>query len=191
MKNILLTALFLSFLSLRAQDRQMLMQQNQDNYKAYYLMDFDGILNHMYPGVFELVPREKMYETLDANFQNEHLRIRLVTQNPEFTYGEFKKADNKTFCIITYHGAFRMMFERVLDPEDVTEITKNLETNMPDKKVTFEPRRNGFFIEGKETVIAISDEKTEGEWRFMNFEPNRPQLFEMVFGKEMKEKLGF
>jgi len=188
MKSII-ALLLISTLSF-AQSVEALKSESKKMYDASYNMDFEKVLDHTYPKIFDIVSKDVLLKSMDQAFQNDVLRIRLVFPEPTFSYSDLKKIEDKTFCVIRYNSAMRIIFEDPLSSEQITQMTNSFNENMKNKKVTFEKSRNGFYVEGEEIMIGVSDELTNNEWKFINYDSNQSRIFQMIFNESIKKELG-
>ena len=188
MKSII-TLLLISTLSF-AQSVEALKSESKKMYDASYNMDFEKVLDYTYPKIFDIVSKDVLLKSMDQAFQNDVLRIRLVFPEPTFSYSDLKKIEDKTFCVIRYNSAMRIIFEDPLSSEQITQMTNSFNENMKNKKVTFEKSRNGFYVEGEEIMIGVSDELTNNEWKFINYDSNQSRIFQMIFNESIKKELG-
>lgn len=159
-------------------------------YESTYNMEFEKILDYTHPKVFEIADRETMLTILDETFQNDQLRIRLVHPKTTFTFSEVKEIEGKKICVIEYPQAMRMIFENPLSEEEKNSIEESLKTTMTSKKITFEKDRNAFYIDGKDIMIAVSEEATQNKWKLINYDKSQPQLLNMVLGENVVKQLG-
>ncbi|HBI01530.1 MAG TPA: hypothetical protein PLL09_03760 [Flavobacterium sp.] len=159
-------------------------------YDATYNMDFEKILDYTHPKVFDIVDKETMLTVLDETFQNDKLRIRLVHPKTTFTFSEVKEIDGKKICVVEYPQAMRMIFENPLSEEEKNALEESLKTTMTSKKITFEKDRNAFYIDGKDIMIAVSEEATQNKWKLINYDKSQPQLLNMVLGENVVKQLG-
>lgn len=189
MKKIFIAIVLLTAIPFFGQSVESLKSDCQKIYDATYNMDFDKILDYTYPKLFDIIDRESMYQVLDQTFQNEELRIRFVHPNPSFTFSDIKEIDGKKLCIIHYNNAARMIFEEKLSDNEAEKLEESLKGAMTNKKITFEKSRNAFYMEGKETMIAVSDEHTQNKWRFINYDPSQKELLNMMLGEKIVSQL--
>jgi len=185
----IITLLLISTLSF-AQSVEALKSESKKMYDASYNMDFEKVLDYTYPKIFDIVSKDVLLKSMDQAFQNDVLRIRLVFPEPTFSYSDLKKIEDKTFCVIRYNSAMRIIFEDPLSSEQITQMTNSFNENMKNKKVTFEKSRNGFYVEGEEIMIGVSDELTNNEWKFINYDSNQSRIFQMIFNESIKKELG-
>ena len=173
-----------------SQSLEILKADCEKMYEATYNMDFEKILDYTHPKVFEIADRETMLTILDETFQNDQLRIRLVHPKTTFTFSEVKEINGKKICVVEYPQAMRMIFENPLSEEEKNSIEESLKTTMTFKKITFEKNRNAFYIDGKDIMIAISEEATQNQWRLINYDKSQPQILNMVLGENVVKQLG-
>lgn len=158
-------------------------------YEATYNMDFEKILDYTHPKIFDIVDKETMLTVLDETFQNDKLRIRLVHPKTTFTFSEIKEIDGKKICVVKYPQAMRMIFENPLSEEEKNALEESFKTTMSSKKVTFEKNRNAFYIDGKDIMIAISEEATQNQWRLINYDKSQPQILNILLGENVVKQL--
>lgn len=186
-KVIFLSLFFICTLSSIAQDIESLKTEALKSYKASTSMDYDAIFATTYPKVFDIIPKESMKEMFKQMMDNEQFSIQLVEVEPNFTFGEIKKINNQTFCLIDHDNVMLMKFKTPMeDAEAMTEIFKK---SMDAEKVTFNKENNEFKIELRSTLIGVSDELTQNNWKFLNKDKEN-QLFNMIFDENVKTELG-
>lgn len=190
MKNkILVLFLFLSVIGF-AQNKETLQVEVEKMYEASYVLDYDAILTYTHPKLFDFASKDQMTAVMQNMFENEDFKIRFVHPKVNFTYSEFQKIDGTTYCVINYNGALRMTFEKKLNNTEIDEMKKKFADSKEYEKITYEPARNSFLIEGKSTLIAIHGEATQNQWRFVNYSASQAQLAKMILSEEIVTKLG-
>lgn len=189
LRIILLTVLF--SISITAQTLNDLKQETKGLYEATYNMAFDVMLDYTHPLVFKIVKRESMYGMLDESFQNDNYRIRYVYTTPHFSYSDIKILDNRRYSVITYENPIRMTYENKIESEETKKtITDHLIKSFPNAIVTFEKDRNAFYIIKTDTLIALSDEFTEGKWKFISYDGKHTELLDAVITESVRKQLG-
>lgn len=186
--RILIVALFLfQSLTLLAQDIASLKVEALKSYKASVTMNFDAIFETTYPKVFDIIPQEQMKEMFGQMMDNEQFSIKLVEVEPNFSFGEIKKIEGKSFCLVDYNNVMTMKFKEPMeDPESMVDIFKS---SMAADKVTYDKLTGTFRIELRATLIAVADELTKNKWKFLNKDKSN-QLFSMIFNDNIKKGLG-
>ena len=188
-KKYSLLLLLFSFVTF-SQTLESLKKDTKKMYEATYVMDFETVLNYTHPKVLEMVTREQMIKVLNNSFENENFKVRLVNENPTFTFSEITKIEGKTLCLITYTNAMRMTFEKKITPENAEALLKSFKESDEYKTLIFEQERNSFFLEGKTTMIAVAEDSTKNEWKFVNYSKSNT-LSKTIFGDETLQLLGF
>lgn len=185
--RILFFALFLfQSITLLAQDMASLKTEAIKSYKAGVSLNFDAIFETTYPKVFDIIPEEQMQTMFDEMMENEQFSIKLVEVEPEFTFGKIKKIEGKTFCLIDHNNVMTMKFKQPLeDAESMTDIFKS---SMNAEKVTYDKATNTFRIEMRSTLIAVADELTKNQWKFLNKDKDN-KLFSMIFDEKIVKAL--
>lgn len=188
--KITLLSLFFSGVLL-AQNLDDLKKDTKTLYEATYNMAFETILDYTHPTVFKIVKREDMYNMLDTAFQNDAYRLRYVYTTPHFSYSDISLINKSSYCVITYENAIRITYEnRIEDPTTQQKIMASLQKNFPEASIRFEKDRNAFYIVKNDKLLAISDDETDGKWKFMNVNPNYKELLEAVITENVRKQLG-
>ena len=189
MKKLFLILAFLATSIGFSQTLQSLKADTQKMYEASYNMNYDEVTSFTYPKVFELIPKEKMLEILEQTFNNESMRVRLVTVDPKFVYSEIQNIENKNVAIVNYNNAMRIIFEQKMTEEEGTKMLENFKNSGNYTVTKFEKERNAFYLEGPATMIAVADETTKNEWKFLNYEKGQSQMANEVLGESLISKL--
>lgn len=190
MKNKLTVLFFFIGIGLFAQTQEAMKKGAENMYEASYNMDFDAMLEATYPRIFEMVSREQMHDFMDKSFQDEQFRIRFVHPSVKMNYSEIKEIEGKKVVLITYEASMRMIFETQLSNFDIKDIQANLGINLPEKTIIYEPNRNGFLISGTDTMIAIADEYTQKEWKYITYDKVQKPLLVQILGQNVLKELG-
>ena len=185
--KILFFAFFLfQTITILAQDMASLKTEDLKSYKASVNMNFDAIFETTYPKVFDIIPQDQMKMMFGQMMENEQFSIKLVEVEPNFLYGEIKKIEGKTFCLIDHNNVMTMKFNEPMEnAESMTDIFKSL---MNAEKVTYDKATNTFRIEMRSTLIAVADELTKMQWKFLNKDKDN-KLFSMIFDEKIVKAL--
>ena len=160
-------------------------------YDANYNMDFETIANLTYPKIIAQLGKEKFLEKLDSDYQNVAYRMRLQIVTPVFQFGETKKIEGKTYCVILYKNPVRYFYETKLDSNTSLVQANMLREKDQTKDVTFELKRNSFNVRRISKLIAIADQTTGNDWKFFNLDDViQRQLFESLVEDFVKKQLG-
>ena len=186
--KILFFAFFLfQTIAVLAQDMASLKTEALKSYKASVNMNFDDIFATTYPKVFDIVSQDQMKAMFGQMMENEQFSIKLVEVEPNFSFGEIKKIEGKTFCFIDHNNVMSMTFKEPMeDAESMIEIFKS---SMSAEKVTYDKATNSFRIEMRSTLIAVADDLTKNQWKFLNKDKEN-KMFSMLFDAKILKALG-
>lgn len=186
--KILFLAFFLfQTITILSQDMASLEKEALKSYKASVNFNFDDIFATTYPKVFDIIPQEQMKMMFGQMMENEQFSIKLVEVAPGFSFGEIKKIEGKTFCFVDHNNVMLMKFkEPMVDTESMVEIFKS---SMNAEKVTYDKASNSFRIETRSTLIAVADDLTKNQWKFLNKDKEN-KMFSMLFDAKIVKALG-
>lgn len=185
--RILFFALFLfQSITLLAQDMASLKTEAIKSYKAGVSLNFDAIFETTYPKVFDIISKDQMKAMFAQMMENEQFSIKLVEVEPNFSFGEIKKIEGKTFCLIDHNNVMTMKFNEPM--EDAESMTNIFKSSMNAEKVTYDKATNTFRIEMRSTLIAVADELTKNKWKFLNKDKDN-KLFSMIFDEKIVKAL--
>lgn len=191
MKTKLFFLLFLYNMCAFSQSLESLKIATKKIYDANYTMDFDAVANLTYPKVYEATGKMAFTEKLDADYQNDVFRKRLQIEIPVFQYSDMKTLAGKKYYIITYKNPIRYFFEQKMDASSAQKKAADLKQSAQAYEVVVEPKRNSINVKRNSKLIAISDETTNGEWTFINFDDlTQREFFDTFFEANVKKELG-
>lgn len=182
--------MFVSF-SVFSQSLENLKAETKKLYKANYLLDFDGIASLSYPKISETIGAENIYDKLEQHYETDEYRLRLQLETVPFKYGEIKKMEGKSFCLISCSNPIRYTFNNKLTKDGADRKAGWIMGIAGTITATFEPARNSFNVKRTTTLVAVSDATTGNQWRFFNFDNAFQQdIFNATFGESTKKELG-
>jgi len=191
MKTKLLFLLFLCNVCAFSQSLESLKISTKKIYDANYTMDFDAVANLTYPKVYEPTGKTAFTEKLDTDYQNDVFRKRLQIEIPVFQYSDMKTIAGKKYYTISYKNPIRYFFEQKMDASTAQKKAADLKLIAQAYEVVVEPKRNSINVKRNSKLIAISDETTNGEWTFINFDDlTQREFFETFFDANVKKELG-
>ena len=190
LKKIALLLLLISQVTV-GQDLNSLKIEAQKVYEATAILDFDKIIDGTYPKVFEIVSKEQMKQILISTFNgNDEMKIKLLNVPPDFKFGEIKKIDTQTFCLIDHNLSMELTLqEKIEDDEEAEMMLEIFKAGMETDKVTFNKETNTFTIKKISTMIAIADKATNNKWKFLNKDKENV-LATKLFSKKVLKELG-
>jgi hypothetical protein len=190
MKQLSFLLLFFT-LSTFSQSLESLKPIAKKLYDANYLMSFQDVVEHTYPKYVESVTKEYILEKLDLDYQNDEFRMRLQLVSVVFIYGEIKKIEGTSFCVITFKNPIRYFYENKISNDNRDDELSFLKVKDKTEDVTFEPKRNSFNVRKTSTYLAIADEKTNNQWKILNFDDaGQYEFYKTNFSENVKTVLG-
>lgn len=192
MKSKIFILLFLSSgLVSFSQNGMQLLSSSKKLFTANFEMDFETILSLSYPKMVEALGKDVFLDQLDKTYQNEEYRFRYQLESVPIITHQTQKIGTQTFCLLTCRNPVRYFFEKKLTTAEVATKTAWLQDINQTKDVTFEPKRNSFSVRRTTTFLAIMDESTAGQWKFINLDdPFQGSAFELLFDENIKKQLG-
>lgn len=171
-----------------SQDMNTLKTEALKSYKAGANMNYDVIFETTYPKLFDIIPKEQMKEMFSQMMENEQFVLKLVEVEPNFSFSEIKTVENKKFCVIDHRNVMVMTFKSPVT--EVEEMKSSFKEIMGAETIEFDKATNSFRIESRATLLAVSDELTNGTWKFLNKDKDNV-IFAMVFNDKIQKELGF
>jgi hypothetical protein len=159
--------------------------------KYTQVMNIDKILDYTYPKLFTIVSREELKEIMLSSFETDDFSstmdsIEVVTIFPTF------KINDESFAKIKHSMLLRMKFKA--EPDTTGGVNSmNMMTGMMESKfgagnVRYDIPNNTIVIKLIPSLIALK-EKEDAKWYFVNFDEENKEILDMLFSKEVQEKL--
>lgn len=184
MKKLLLFVTVLSFVTTFAQDKKSLEQRAQKMVEVTYNLQYDAILDHTYPKVFDIVPRDVLREALENMFKTEEFTVKLINVAPNFKFGEIKKIDNSFYSLVDHDLAMEMKFNEPIEDEGL--YIDALKAGLDTEEVAFNKTTNTISVKKRAQMVAINDEVSKNLWTFINND-NGPLMNQLLSEKVIKE----
>ncbi len=173
-----------------SQDLNALKAEIQKTYDATIALNYDKILDYTYPKLYKFIPRDKMKEALIATFNGtDEMKVKILAVDPNFNYGEIKTIDDQKICLVKHDLSMELTLKETLEEEDVEMMIDLLKSTMETEDITFDKEKTTFKINKIATMIAISDELTNNQWRFLNKDKEN-KLMAMLLNKKVVKELG-
>jgi len=190
------TFILVSFISLSAYS-QSLKETLTKEANAYFdfmtNQNFDGVLDYMYPKVFEMAPREQMKSGMEQMFNAEDMTIQFLS-NDVTKVTDMVKQDGINYAAIFYTSQMKMTF---LTEEGQTEDDKKgflmfmkatLETQFGEGNVAEELSTMSLIVDMSATMFAIEDPKYEG-WKFLGNDDAMKTLVNSIIPESIRTEL--
>ena len=162
---------FLSISTYSQSHKEVLTSEANMYFEYLTNQNFDGILDYMYPKVFDLAPREQMKIGMQQMFNAEDMNIQFLA-NDVTKVSDKKVLDDVEYAVIYYFSTMKMTF---LTEEGQTEEDKKgflmfmkstLQTQFGEEHVQEELETMSLIIDMNATMFAIKDPQYKG-WKFL------------------------
>lgn len=167
-KTFLITFVFL-FSCLIGQEKSLIKPQVLEIIESSKSGNFDKVIENTYPKVFELMPKEQMLVMMKQMLNNPQFEISFQDINPDLKISEIKEIKGEKYAMVQYTNSMLMKFNDMdgIDPEMMLNLFKE---QYKDGNVTYDKDSKTFSIRERSKMLAISDEFTNGEWKYLNID---------------------
>lgn len=190
MKKLLLALLVKSLVLVgNAQEDTSLVNRINAMLSFTQVKDLEKVMDYTYPKLFTIVPKETMIAAMKSAFESEDFIIELDSIKILKIFPIFKI--NDTSYVKVRHTMLMKM--KYTEPYDSTQKEqKELMVSLMSQKfgkgnVRFDPAANSVNIFMTPDMVGIKDNKTK--WTFANLNEDQPQMLNMLFGKQVLDKL--
>lgn len=171
-----------------AQDLATLKSESQKMYDAAITLDFEKMMDFTYPKVFEISPKDELVEIMANTFENDQMSIRIEKIDPKFSFEEIKKIDKHVFCKFSHDNKMKLTFKNDISGSEEM-IVDMLKENTGATDVTYNEKTKSFYATLHVTVLAVADELTKNNWKFITLEKDKG-ILNMMFSEEIIKQLG-
>lgn len=185
--KLTLLFVFLSFTTF-AQDLASLKSESQKMFDASLILDFEKMLDFTYPKVFDIAPKDQMLEMMTNTFENEQMSIKIEKIDPKFSFGEIQKIDKQVFCKFSHDNKMKLTFKNDIQGSEEM-IIEMLKENTGATDVNYDVKTKSFNATLRVNVLAIADELTKNNWKFITLEKEKAML-SMLFSEDIIKQLG-
>ena len=184
MKSYLLNIIvFLLVANGFAQQKSEIKPKVEDLIKNTLSNNFDKVFDETYPKIFEIVDRNQLMAVMKDAMQNDDFSITINPIDNQVELSEEKTINNAKYVLIHYNNSMSMKFNEEI--EDAEAFVGLLKMSFPDGEVTYSKTTKTFDILTPSKMLAISDEATQGEWKFLNVNESDRPMMEMLIAEEV------
>ena len=165
----------------------------EDYYALLNTKDFDGILDYMYPKVFEMAPREQMKIGMQQMFNSKDMDIEFLSNTVE-RVTDTNKLDDKTYAAVFYNSKMKMTFTSEKDKSKEEQkgfmdfIKTTMDTQFGAENVTLDLENLSLIINMDANMFAIKDPQYD-EWKFIGNDDAMKQLVDSIIPEKIRTKL--
>lgn len=191
--SILILVLLTSVSSFAQSHKAEITKNAQEYYDYMTAQNFDGVLDYMYPKVFEMAPRAQMKAGMEQMFSSPDMKIEFLS-NDVTKVSEEKIVEDVTYAAVFYNSKMKMTFLSEQDkPEDdkkaFLEFMKvTMDTQFGEGNVTSDPKTMSLVINMDATMFAINDPQYEG-WKFIGNDDAMKQLVDSIIPESVRTTL--
>ena len=155
------------------------MQHNRD-------LDFDKLMNYVYPQVFTLASRDQMIQAMEAAFKNPELAMKMDSLRIERIYPVFA-IGNSRYAKVLYSMRILMTPGQVGDSVDINGFLALMQEQFGKENVRLHENLKTLIIKQQLAMAAIKDDSSK-EWTFLNMKDGDP-IMEKLLEKSVLDKL--
>lgn len=186
-------ALLISFSSFSQSYKEDIAQEAQTYYDHMTNQNFDGVLDYMYPAVFDMAPRADMKAGMEQMFNSKDMTIEFLS-NKVTKVTDKKEVEGITYAAVFYNSKMKMTFVSEQDqPEDDKKsfldfMLATMETQFGEGNVTSDIKDMSLVINMDANMFAINDPKYDG-WKFIGNDDNMKQLIDTIVPEGVRTEL--
>lgn len=144
--------------------------------------DFDVLLDHTYPKIFDVLPKETMLQALKMTFEGtEDFKIDIPELKPEYLLSEvFTDVENNVdYAFISYDIPMTMTFKNQSFDKEGRKAMKSM-MKLQGMEVSFISDNKLDILKENSLTILLNDEITSGTWKMINYNPDSPLFFKCL-----------
>lgn len=161
--------------------------------KANDDMNFEKVIDYIYPKLFDIVPRKQLLETMNESFNNTEVRIELDSLRIDTLYPVFQTG--KGYYAKARYSMIMLMNFSPTEGDNSNEanesqndlIAKSLAEKYGEGNVSTDTGTGVIKIRTSSLMVAVKDEQAK-EWCFVNLKEDDP-LINKLFSNEILDKL--
>ncbi|WP_026754431.1 hypothetical protein [Sediminibacter sp. Hel_I_10] len=191
--TLLVIILFIS-ITTQAQTYKTDITKNAQTYYQYLTdQNFDGILDYMYPRVFELAPRQDMKAGMQQMFNSPDMQIEFLS-NTVNRVTDSVQVDGLTYAIVFYNSKMKMTFvsEQNKPEADQKGFLDFMKTTMDSQfgagNVTSDLENMSLTINMDANMFAIKDPQYDG-WKFIGNDDAMKKLVDSIIPLSVRTNL--
>ncbi len=185
--------LFVTF-SISAQTHKETITKEAQTYYDYMTnQNFDGVLDYMYPKVFDMAPREQMKMGMQQMFNSPDMKIEFLN-NDVTNVSDEKEVDGVTYAAVYYNSKMRMTFLSELEKSDEDKSTfiqfmkGTMASQFGEENVQAHAETMSLVINMDATMFAIKDPKFDG-WKFLGNDDAMQMIVNSIIPESVRTEL--
>jgi hypothetical protein len=189
MKIILLLTLIAASGSVQAQSDTSLINRLNAMLKYTQVKDLEKVMDYTYPKLFTIAPKDQLIQAMREAYETDDYIIELDSVAVKTIFPIFKINDT-SYVKVNHTMLMKMKYK---DPYDTANRESTglmitlMEATYGKGNVRFDPAANSLNIFMVPDIVGIKP-KT-GLWTFANLDEDNPAMFDMLFSKQVQDKL--
>lgn len=148
--------------------------------------EYSKVLEHTYPALFTLVPKETLIAQMDEIFNSVEMKISMDNFKTG-EVGEITKGETAEYTIVAYAYSMSMQYTADEATVDMVNLTAGVLIDQFGKdKVTVVAETKTIVIENESEMLAIRDNGTE-DWKIIELKADQMQMMEMILPADVYE----
>lgn len=176
-----------------AQSQAEITKHAQTYYDYMTNQNFDGVLDYMYPKVFDMASRPQMKAGMEQMFNSKEMKIEFISNDVTSVTDE-TEVDGVLYAAVFYNSKMKMTFVSEMDkPEDDQKAFLNfmkvtMDTQFGSENVTATYKTMSLVINMDATMFAIKDPQYK-DWKFLGNDDAMKQLVDTIIPERVKTEL--
>ncbi|MFK7951114.1 MAG: hypothetical protein AB8G11_26270 [Saprospiraceae bacterium] len=147
-------------------------------------LDVDGIMEKVYPKIFDIVPKEAFKQQYKQLFESEEMLVGFGSFFITDILDKTVKYKGETFGIVRYKFDMTMKFK---DNSADEYILAAFNEQYGEDKVSYDKETSTFSLNMDSEMFAI---KSDGKWYFLENKPELEAIIGQLIPDEVREKFG-
>jgi hypothetical protein len=186
-KSFFLGLIIFCSISCFAQTADVDFTNNLNSYlKFTQMLSVDSMLNLVYPRLFEIAPKAQVRESFIKAFNDEEIKIEFDSFTITKTY-PIQKFSKGMFSQCTYSIKMLLHFKEKQDSATLGLIKGMYKEQFGGDNVTVKDE-DTFEILTTETVLAIKDDYTKGQWAFLTLKAEQMKIIQQIVPLEVRQQ---
>ncbi|MEM5563476.1 hypothetical protein WNY78_00095 [Psychroserpens sp. AS72] len=189
----LILSLLISLLSFAQSHTTEITKNAQTYYDHMTNQNFDGVLDYMYPKVFDFASRDQMKAGMEQMFSSSDMKIEFLS-NDVTNVSEEKIVEDITYAAVFYNSKMKMTFlsEKDKSAEDqkafLDFMKATMDTQFGPDNVTSDAETMSLVINMDASMFAIKDPEYDG-WKFIGNDDAMKQLVDSIIPESVRTTL--
>ena len=152
---------------------------------AFNKGDWDGVINMIYPKLFDLLTKEQMIQTFN---QMEEMGMEMKTDfNKIEKVSEVINYESSKFCRVYYNAGLTIKISGVM-LENKDQLGQSFLAAYGLENVKYDDINNKFDINAKKSMIAVSNIDSD-EWTYIEYNDQQEEMFKQLIPENVLEQI--